>query len=165
MFLESLSLHNFRNITQLELMIPAQGVLLQGSNGAGKTNILEALYLCTTGRSFRTQHIHEMIRYGESCARVSARFIRGGVRHVIDVTLQPQHRVITVDDKRLQVTSSLLQMVNVVVFFPDDLRIAKGSAEGRRHFVDRMVANIQPDFLTSSINYGKVLKSRNQVLR
>ncbi len=165
MFLESLSLHNFRNIAQLELTIPAQGVLLQGNNGQGKTSILEALYLCATGRSFRTQRVHEMIRHGESAARISARFIRRGVRHVIDVSLQPKHRVITVDDKRLPATSSLLQMVNIVAFFPDDLCITKGPAEGRRHFVDRMVANIQSDFLMSSVNYAKVLKSRNHVLR
>jgi DNA replication and repair protein RecF len=73
--------------------------------------------------------------------------------------------VIRVDGRGLREAARLLELVNVVSFFPDDLRIVKGSPEERRLFLDRAIANHRPDFVAAALAYARAVKSRNALLR
>lgn len=165
MYIEYLCAQQFRNLAPLELSLSPAPVLLVGDNAQGKTNILEALALCTTGRSFRNAKTAELIRHDATCASLTARFCRQDVRHDIALTIAGQHRTIRVDGRGLRQTTHLLELVNIVSFFPDDLRIAKGSPEERRRFLDRTIANHRPDFVEAALAYAQVVKSRNALLR
>ena len=139
--------------------------MVEGGNANGKTNLLEALYVCATGRSFRNATSKQLLCHGKDQGRVKSRFFRQGVRHEIEIGLTPKRRGVKVDGRGLRKASALLELVNVVAFFPDDLRIAKGSPEERRRFLDRTVANYTPKFVDAAIAYQKVLKSRNALLK
>lgn len=165
MRIERLSLQHFRNVERLDLTVRAPVVVLQGDNGQGKTNLLEALYLCATGRSFRNATASQMCRHGEVHGAVAATFSRQGVRHEVQAQLRGAQRLLRVDGRALRQSTQLLQLVNVVAFFPDDLRIVKGSPEERRRFLDRAVANHAPAFAEAALSYHRALKARNALLR
>jgi DNA replication and repair protein RecF len=165
MYIESLEAIHFRNLKPLKLCLSPKMVMVRGGNANGKTNLLEALYVCATGRSFRNATSRQLLQHGQEQGRVKARFFRQSVRHEIEVLLSPKRRGVRVDEKGVRRASRLLELVNVVAFFPDDLRIAKGSPEERRRFLDRTVANYLPPFVDAAIAYDKVLKSRNALLR
>jgi DNA replication and repair protein RecF len=171
MRIETLQAHAFRNLSAVELTPQARTIVLQGDNGQGKTNILEALYLCATGRSFRRATAGEMVATGAAHGRCQALLQRQGVRHSVQVDLgqagphQPWRQRLQVDDRALRQSAQLLQLINVVAFFPDDLRIIKGSPEERRRFFDRAVAGGRPPFVEATLAYHRALKSRNALLR
>ncbi|HET6346002.1 MAG TPA: DNA replication and repair protein RecF, partial [Myxococcota bacterium] len=165
MRIESLTATAFRNLTAVDLQVSAPVVVLEGANGQGKTNILEALYLCATGRSFRHATAREMLRHDAVAGRCSAYLLRQGVRHEVTASLTPMHRQMRVDGRGLKQVTQLLELVNMVAFFPDDLRIAKGSPEERRRFLDRAVANSRPEFVGATLAYHRALKSRNVLLK
>src|SRR5690606_31487863 len=83
----------------------------------------------------------------------------------VEVTLWPNRRTVKVDERGLRQASRLLELINVVAFFPDDLRIVKGSPEERRMFLDRAVANAYPEFVDATLAYYQALKARNALLR
>ncbi|MBN1962009.1 MAG: DNA replication/repair protein RecF [Deltaproteobacteria bacterium] len=165
MYIEYLAATNFRNLHSFEISISNDPVLLIGANAQGKTNILEALALCATARSFRNAKIQELIASDAKHASLTARFNRHHVRHDISLNLTGNQKTIRVDGRSLRQITKLLDLVNIVAFFPDDLRIAKGSPEERRRFLDRTIANHRPDFIDAAISYARVLKSRNTLLR
>jgi DNA replication and repair protein RecF len=171
MRIEALSAHSFRNLAAVTLRPQAPCVVLVGDNGQGKTNILEALYLCATGRSFRRAPAKEMVRLGSTHGRCEALIQRQGVRHTVQVDLVPQgpqgamRQKLTIDGRHVRQTSQLLKLVNVVAFFPDDLRIIKGSPEERRRFFDRATAGGEPAFVDATLSYHRALKARNMLLR
>ena len=165
MRIERLSLQHFRNVERVDLTVRAPVVVLQGDNGQGKTNLLEALYLCATGRSFRNATASQMCMHGQVHGSVSAMFSRQGVRHEVQTQLRGAQRLLRVDGRALRQSTQLLQLVNVVAFFPDDLRIVKGSPEERRRFLDRAVANHAPAFAEAALCYHRALKARNAILR
>lgn len=165
MYFESLHAYHFRNLQSLEMQCSPAHVVLVGPNAQGKTNILEALYLCATGRSFRFAAPHELLQHGAQRGWVKATLVRHGVRHEVEVVIEPKRRMIRVDGRGLRSVGHLLELLNVVAFFPDDLRIAKGSPEERRRFLDRAVANDQPAFFDAAVAYHRVLRTRNALLK
>jgi DNA replication and repair protein RecF len=165
MRIESLTAVAFRNLAAIDLQISAPVVVLEGANGQGKTNVLEALYLCATGRSFRHATAREMLRHGAAAGRCCAYLLRQGVHHEVTANLTTMHRQMRVDGRGLKQVTQLLELVNMVAFFPDDLRIAKGSPEERRRFLDRAVANSRPEFVAATLAYHRALKSRNALLK
>ncbi len=165
MRIERLEARGFRNLHALTLDLEARATVLRGANAQGKTNVLEALYVCATGRSFRNASPRELVAHEQPQARLASRFERQNVRHDVEVLIDEKRRSMLVDGRTLTRTSKLLQLVNVVAFFPDDLRIAKGSPEERRRFLDRAVGNYRADFVDAATSYAKVLKSRNALLR
>lgn len=165
MHIEELSLRHFRNIQQQTLALVPGTVVLRGQNAQGKTNVLEALYVAATGKSFRQAPPREMVQHDAAAARLDARFVRQGVRHDVQVDFAHGRRHVRIDGRGLRQRTKLLEVVNVVAFFPDDLRIVKGSPEERRRFLDRTIANHRPDFVDATLAYNKALKSRNALLR
>ena len=165
MHIEFLSLQNFRNLRPLELKFSSGRVFIEGDNGQGKTNLLEAIYFCATGKSFRRATHQQIIRHQSDGLQLNARVERKTINHNIEISLAPKKRSIQVDGRGIKKTSSLFELLNVVAFFPDDLRIIKGSPEERRRFLDRFVANRDPKFIDASSQYTKLLTSRNALLK
>jgi DNA replication and repair protein RecF len=162
--IERLSAHGFRNL-RVDFEPQSRFVVLQGDNGQGKTNLLEAVALCTTAKSFRVARPLDMLIHGGDAARIAVRFRRQEVRHEVVAELSARGRRLRVDDRLLRSAAGILEWTNVVSFFPEDLQILKGGPELRRRFLDRAVANHSPAFVAASIAYQQALKSRNALLK
>jgi DNA replication and repair protein RecF len=160
-----LCLRDFRSYPSAELRLGPGITVIQGRNGAGKTNLLEALYLACTGRSFRTASERQAIRFGASVARVELRAEAEDGPHEIAVGLATGER------KRLQVDGVAVERLTDVpvrplasVFSPDRLELVKGGPALRRAHLDQVVAALWPARAENRRAYARALAQRNALL-
>lgn len=164
MLLESLEVHNFRNLSGK--IIWGEGLnIIYGDNGQGKTNWLEAIYLLATTKSFRTGHLQETFRFGEELAVVRGRVSQGTeVSRDLQITLQGNTKSISVNGKREAITRYLGQL-HAVAFTADELNIVRGQPEARRKFLDRGVVALHPAYIQTIADYNRVIKQKNRLLQ
>jgi DNA replication and repair protein RecF len=162
-----LSLGRFRNLTEVLFAPHPHFNIIHGENGQGKTNILEAIYLLATLRSFRTARIEEMIQFGQDASLVQAQVVRKGVERRLAVALrrESQRRKEALVDGKPAGAIEYFGGMNVVLFCPDDLHLPKGPPAQRRRFLDRAVWNTCAPYLKEAQTYERILKSRNALLR
>ncbi|MBK7857387.1 MAG: DNA replication/repair protein RecF [Archangiaceae bacterium] len=165
MRLLELRCERFRNLDEVTLTPSPGATVAVGHNGAGKTNLLEALYYLATLKPLRASKLSELVRHGEASAKVTGRFLLSGAERELQVEIFEGSRAAYVDGKRAPSFDDYFGGVSVVAFTPDDLMVVKGSPEGRRAFLDRAVFNRFPAFLAESRAYAKALKSRNRLLK
>lgn len=166
MQVQKVSARGFRNLAEISITPHPRFNVLSGENGQGKTNVLEAIYLIATLRSFRTQRIEELIRFGEPAAELRAQVEHHDVQRTLGVRLEarPTKKIALVDGKQAN-GGDYFGAVNVVLFSPEDLRLPKGPPVGRRRFLDRAIWNTHPAYLDEVRTYDRVLRSRNALLR
>jgi DNA replication and repair protein RecF len=139
--------------------------VFSGDNGQGKTNLLEAIFVVATLRSFRTTKLADLIAFGAERATLGARVLKDELVRVYEVELAPGSRKVTLDGKAVRPLARYFGGFNVVVFTPEDLGLPRASPADRRRFLDRGVFNLRPDYLATAQDYERVLKTRNAVLR
>ena len=180
MYIEHLSLTNFRNYARLELSLPTDApVVLHGANAQGKTSLLEAIYYMATAKSPYTASDRQLIHWrveddplpfarlaGEVGSRQHA-LTRLEITLMIERTSEGNARlrkVIKVNgvDKRVR---DIVGLVNVVLFLPQDLTLVEGSPGDRRRFIDNTLGQVNGDYLEAVDAYEKVLPQRNALLR
>ena len=131
----SLQLNNFRSYSRLEMNFGPGVHFFYGSNGVGKTNILEAIYLAAFGRSFRTRDERDLISWQVDSAQVELEFSRNGLDHRLGVSLSGRTRRYSLDRQEIN-RRELIGELAVVLFTPDDLQLMKGAPAQRRAFAD-----------------------------
>ena len=161
-----LELKDFRSYRELRIE-PSPGVnVLVGSNGAGKTNLLEAAAYLTSLRSFRGAPDEALIN-----DEAEAAVVRGEVRHserssLIELELPRNgRRRVRVNGQRPKRITDLLGHVRAVMFLPDDLDIVKRGPAYRRDFLDAMAVQLWPGAYLDQQEYDRVLRQRNSLLR
>ncbi|MCX4244048.1 DNA replication/repair protein RecF [Paraliomyxa miuraensis] len=171
MNIQALSVHDYRNLAEAELSLGPGFTVLHGHNGAGKTNVLEALYLVSTLRSFRTSDLGVVVRSGTEASRVVVRgFDAGlGVSSTLEVRLERRgsttRRVATADGKTVRSGAQFYGRVRAVLFTPEDLGVLRGGPTGRRQFMDRVLFGRERGHIADVQTYEKLLRSRNRILR
>ncbi len=141
-------------------------MLAVGPNGAGKTNLLEALHVGTQGFSPRTRADAQLIRFGETAARVELRGERAGVPLELQVTLRlGEGKRASMNGSQLRAAEQLRSEVATLVFTPDRLAVVKGAPAARRAYFDRAVGRLSPSRASLSADYGAALAQRNASLR
>jgi DNA replication and repair protein RecF len=164
MLLESLEVHNFRNLSG-KIIWGAGLNIIYGDNGQGKTNWLEAIYLLATTKSFRTQRLQETIRFEEDLAVVRGRVAQSlEVHREMQVSLRGTTKSITINGKREPVTRYLGQL-HVIAFTADELNIVRGGPDARRKFLDRGVIALHPSYVQTLADYNHVIKQKNRLLQ
>lgn len=166
MIIERLRLRNFRNYASLDLdLFPGKNVLL-GDNGQGKTNIVEAIYLCGTGKSYRTPRDTELIRWGESTFYTASRFLRNNGDLLVEVACGRERRKrIRLNGVHQDTSIEYIGAANVVIFGPDDLRIIKGGPSERRKFLDVEISAVHEGYRKDLAQYRRILTQRNAFLK
>lgn len=164
MLLESLEVHNFRNL-QGTISCGKNLNIIFGENGQGKTNWLEAIYLLATTKSFKTAKLQDAIKFDDEMA-----WVRGSVqqsaeiRRSIQVTLQNNTKTLSVNGKKESVNRYLGQLYTVL-FNADELEIIRGTPEHRRKFLDAGIVGIYPPFVQTMADYNRVIKQKNALLQ
>lgn len=171
MLLRRLLLRDFRNLEEVELEFGERFTVLHGHNGAGKTNVLEAVYLVSTLRSFRASELGPLVRHEAPGALVelTADDAVAGLPSQLSVKLERRgsstRRTASADGKVIRSGAQFYGRIQAILFTPEDLAILRGSPSGRRQFLDRMVFARERAHIGDIQNYEKLVRSRNQVLK
>lgn len=162
----SLTLERFRNHRRLEIDRFGQTTVLVGPNGSGKTNVLEAIDLVVSGRSFRQARIEDVVQWGSDTALVRLTVQRPGTSYVIEEHLSAEgQRRLTVNGVEKRRRIEAIGSEHTVVFRPDDLELVKGSSDVRRDALDALGARLSDAYGHMRREYMRVVKHRNALLR
>ena len=165
MRINNLELTDFRNYNHFFIEFD-QGInILIGGNAQGKTNIIEAIYLLSVCKSFRTHINDQMIRFDHDFAKVKGNVFSNERMHQLELILSKESKKAKVDGKDILKISDYVGYLNAVVFVPDDLSLVKGSPSIRRKFLDLELSKISPIYVFYLTKYNRLLKERNQYLK
>ena len=164
MYIEKIKLQNFRNYKQLELNLNKNINIIFGNNAQGKTNILESIFLCSFGKSFRTTKEKEMIKFNETNLIVEVFYQKKDRDGKIKIEIGDKKQIY-LNGIKIKKLSELLGNVNIVIFTPDDINILKDGPVGRRRFLDMMIGQLRPNYVYNLNMYLKTIEQRNNYLR
>lgn len=166
MWVKSIELSNFRNYNSLQLELDPGINIFYGMNAQGKTNLLEAVYLCSTTKSHRVSRDKEMIQFGVEESHIKMFVMRDEVPYRVDMHLKRnKSKGIAVNSLPIRRASELFGIVNVVFFSPEDLQIIKEGPAERRKFVDMELCQLDKIYVHNLIQYNKVVLQRNNLLK
>ena len=181
MYIKSIRIENFRNYGRLDLQVEPSINVLYGENAQGKTNIIEAIYLCTCARSHRTSKDKEMILHGQKQYKVSIVLAsqRMTDHNAYDEKLSITYfeasdmpseiikakRLIEYNEVPLERLSDLMGIFHAVVFAPEDLLLIKEGPSVRRRYMDLLISQVRPCYFHDLVTYTKILQQRNQTLK
>ncbi len=163
--LDQLRIAEFRNIDRLELSLGPRFNVISGRNGAGKTNLLEAIYLAGALRSFRTTVNRELVRLGAEGARVTAVFGGAAAGMTCELRVADTERRARVDGKPPQVDGGHFRALPMVLFHPGHMELVQGGPDARRRFLDRALYQAERGYPAAHRAYTRALKSRNHLLK
>ena len=164
--LSELSLSHFRSHLDTRINLDGRSVAIFGLNGAGKTNILEAISLLSPGRGMRRSKVAEMVRYPEEIGwKISAVLKIGNLTHKIETRTGPNlNRLIFIDDKPTSQVA-LGELVKIIWLAPSMDRLWVDGPEVRRRFVDRITHSFIPRHAQEILSYEKAMRERNRLLK
>ena len=166
MYLEKLSLTDFRSYAQVDLSLEPGVTVLVGSNGIGKTNLMEAIGYLATLNSHRVSTDAPLLRFGAERAMIRAKVVRGEQATVLELEINASRanrgRINRSNPVRAR---DLLGICQTVLFAPEDLALVKGDPSNRRRFLDELLVSLIPRHAATRSDYDRVLKQRNALLK
>lgn len=165
MYITKIELQDFRNYESLNLEFHPKVNIILGNNAQGKTNLIEAIYLSSLGKSFRTSNDYEMIKFGSKFFRIKVEAEKINEDICVEMALSKESKAVKINGRKIKKVSELLENVYIVVFSPEDLKIIKEEPEKRRKFIDRELCQIRPVYFNNISKYKKILMQRNTMLK
>jgi len=166
MKINSLELNNFRNYTYTKTEFNDGLNFIVGSNAQGKTNMLESLYLLSVGKSPKNSKDKQIIRFGETKAKVGVNFSTIAGNKTIEMYLdKSEKKSIKINNLNILKLTELVGTLSVVYFSPDELKLIKEVPEDRRNFLDVSISQFDKTYLYNLMKYNRILKMRNQILK
>ncbi|CAI3790488.1 DNA replication/repair protein RecF [Pseudarthrobacter sp. MM222] len=166
MYLEQLSLTDFRSYAQVDLSLEPGVTVLVGSNGIGKTNLMEAIGYLATLSSHRVSSDAPLLRFDTERALIRARLVRGEQSTVLELEINAgranRARINRSNPVRAR---DILGICQTVLFAPEDLALVKGDPSSRRRFLDELLVSLMPRHAATRGDYDRVLKQRNALLK
>ncbi|MBR3255649.1 MAG: DNA replication/repair protein RecF [Clostridia bacterium] len=164
MWISNLKINNFRNYINQKIEFNKNINIFYGENAQGKTNIIESIFLCGMGKSFRAKKDNEMINFNAENALVELEFQKSDRDGKIKIELGNKKNIY-LNGIKIKKLSELVGNINLVIFTPEDINILKGSPQNRRRFLDIMISQLRPNYLNCLNLYLKTLEQRNNYLR
>ena len=166
MFCKKIEVSDFRNVEHAEVTF-CEGVnILIGENAQGKTNLLEAIFYASVGRSFRATHTNEMIRFGAAAADVSLDYRDAKRDQNLHIRLfRDRRRLVEKNGLKMDRMSDIVGSFRAVLFCPEHLSLIKDGPAERRNYMDVAISRMYPMYMHSLQTYHSVLKQRNALLK
>jgi len=164
MFVNHLEVNQFRNLAHLRLPFSRSLTIFYGENAQGKTNLLEAIYLLTSLRTFRSIQNVELINFSADSALVKGKIHTAVGEREVEVRLEGCRKSLTVDGKRTGRIGDYANEVKAVLFVPGDLSLIQGKKSVRRDFLDRAICHIYAQHSDVLRQYARVVSQRNRLL-
>lgn len=166
MNVRELQARDFRSYERVEIELGEQLTVITGDNGAGKTNLLEAVYMACVGRSCRTKVDTQTIRFDQPVARVEVHGVElSGEEHSTAVAIdRKEGKTFFADNARVETLEPFEWRPLTTVFMPDRLELVKGAPGARRAHIDQLIAALWPARRINRKNYASALAQRNALL-
>ena len=164
MYINKIKLKNFRNYNEQEIELNKNINIIYGDNAQGKTNILEAIFLSSFGKSFRTSKEKELIKFGEENCLVETEYQKKDRSGKIKIEIANKKQI-NVNGIKIKKLSEILGNINIVIFTPEDINILRDGPANRRKFLDMMIGQLRPQYVYYLNLYLKTLEQRNNYLR
>ena len=162
----TIHLINFRNYNDSIVKFSDGVNFILGQNAQGKTNLLEAIYLCAISKSPKTAKEKQMINFDADFARVSLNFQTiAGTKNIEIILNNSNKKIIKINNIPIVKLTQLIGELNIVYFSPDELKLVKETPEDRRKFLDISISQFDKSYLFDLMRYDKILKQRNCVLK
>lgn len=160
-----LRLRNFRNYGEAETEFEPGINVITGENAQGKTNLLEAVYMLTSGRSFRTRFDRELIRFGSEYGGLEAQLYCAEREQRLNIELRRGQR------KRIELNGvrknagELSGSIRAVLFCPEDLNMIREGASARRRLMDMAISQLRPGYVRLLSDFNRLYENKTRILR
>lgn len=168
MIIDSLKVGGYKNLDGVDIALDPKMNIICGENAQGKTNLIEAVWLCSGCRSFRGTRDKDFIGFDKDSAAVEMKFTDSVRTQEICFSVRKgalKDKTVTLNGVKLPLLSKLFGSFRCVVFTPEDLNLTKGSPDNRRSFTDLSIAQIKPSYINALNKYNTVLSHRNALLK
>lgn len=166
MIIKKLSLNNFRNYSHVDVKFFPGINILQGGNAQGKTNLLEAIFFCSIGKSLRVGREKEIIKFNEEFAKINLEVEKKYKKTVISLYFSKNtKKTVKINNISIKKISELMGEFNAVYFSPDELKLIKEKPEDRRRFMDIHISQTSKQYFYLLNRYEKILLNRNKLLK
>ncbi|MEK0182381.1 MAG: DNA replication/repair protein RecF [Oscillatoriales cyanobacterium] len=166
MYLKNIHLRQFRNYLDQKVVFDAPKTILVGNNAQGKSNLLEAVELLSTLKSHRATRDRDLILDSKPMGQIDASLERQTGSIELALTMRSQaRRVCKINGEPLRRHLDFLSVLNVVQFSCLDLELVRGGPEVRRHWIDRLVIQLEPIYAHILQQYNQILRQRNALLK
>ena len=168
MIIDQICADGYKNLSEVNILPDKRMNIFCGDNAQGKTNLIEAVWLCSGCRSFRGSREKEFIGFDKEFADVRLTFTDETRKQEIRFAAKKgemKEKLVTLNGVKLPLMSKLFGSFQCVVFTPDDLNLAKGSPENRRSFIDLSISQIKGSYVSALNTYNNVLAQRNALLK
>lgn len=168
MVINRITVDGYKNLEDVEIDLHPEMNIICGENAQGKTNLIEAVWLCSGCRSFRGTRDKDFIGFTKDAAKVGLTFTDSERQQKIEFEVKRgsvKDKLVVLNGVRLPLLSRLFGSFRCVVFTPEDLNLTKGSPDSRRAFADLSVSQIKPSYISALNKYNAVLSQRNALLK
>ena len=156
-----LQCHEFRNLKNTTLQFNPKLNIIVGSNGSGKSSLLESIYTLSTSKSFRTKHLKYCIQHTHNKFTIFGKF----KNHTIGIQKESVKLLTKIDNKLITKRSDLAKIQSVLVIDAASFELITGGKQKRREFLDWALFHVKPSFSDVWLKYKNILKQRNHLLR
>lgn len=165
MVLEKINIFQFRNYNTLELTLSPGINIIYGKNAQGKTNLLESIYVLALTKSHRSFIDNNLIKVGEPGAKIKGTLLENNIPIEMEIILNQKQKKLKIDQTEIKKISDYISKMNIIIFYPEDLDLIKGSPSIRRRFLNLEISQINSNYLNLYNEYTKILKMRNDYLK
>ena len=166
MHIKNLKLRDFRNYKSLNVDFAKAFNIIYGNNAQGKTNIIEAVFLCASGRSHRTSKDIELLRYESAGFDIKLLLEKEELEEEIEILYSPEEKKkIKINEISAKKIGDLMGHLNAIIFSPEDLLVIKQGPAERRRFADITLSQLRPSYFYDLQQYAKIIYQRNALLK
>ena len=162
----AIEIRHLRILDGVDIELSPRINLLIGSNGSGKSSLLEAVHIMGSGRSFRSHRLRDIVTYGKRGLRIVGRTVDDeGSSETLGIEHSPDGLQIRRSGWEIKAASELAAFLPTVTVTPDSYRLITDGADLRRRIIDRMLFHVEPTYLQHHQRYRRVLRQRNAAIR
>ncbi len=166
MFIKTIQLSGYRNYKSETIYFDKGTNVLYGDNAQGKTNVLEAIFMCATTKSHKGSKDKEIVGFDEEEAHITLYLDKDGDEIKIDMLLRKdKSKVVALNGSKIRRATEILGVLNVVLFSPEDLSIIKNGPSERRKFIDIELCQLDGIYLYNLTKYNKIVEQRNKLIK
>lgn len=165
MYLKKIKLHNFRNYEKLSISLTKGINIIYGKNAQGKTNLLESIYVLGFTKSHRAFIDNSLIKMNNEYLTIEGIINKDKIDSKFNIYIDKNKKILKCNDSIIKKVNNYISLVNIIIFYPEDLDLVKGSPKIRRKFLDLEISQLYSNYYVLITEYNKLLRIRNDYLK